>query len=189
MNKYWKKSHFISQNLIFHCLKKNPSKKIRFFLYFRSYERSELLVHTNLASSKYQRDRRNFMQINFFISNDICMCMRCIYRNIETFHCNTPREINSHHNCNTSTFIFCNSRIVVLTFDISLTSVRVHVGILLLLARFAAGEQYSSSGRKGEWSDAHRGGGRLDHHSTRSNDRTRFLRNYWKSKRLLCKMQ
>ena len=47
MNKYWKKSHFISQKLIFHCLKKNPSKKSRFFLYFRSYEHSELLVHEN----------------------------------------------------------------------------------------------------------------------------------------------
>ena len=32
LNKYWKKSHFLSEKLIFYCLKKNPSKKINFFL-------------------------------------------------------------------------------------------------------------------------------------------------------------
>ena len=31
LNKYWKKSHFLYQKLIVHCLKKNP-KKSRFFL-------------------------------------------------------------------------------------------------------------------------------------------------------------
>ena len=32
MKKYFKKSHFLSQKLIFHCLKTNISKKSRFFL-------------------------------------------------------------------------------------------------------------------------------------------------------------
>ena len=43
--KYLKKSHFLSQKLIFHCLKKNP-KKVDFFYYFRLHERLELLEHT-----------------------------------------------------------------------------------------------------------------------------------------------
>ena len=47
LNKYWKKSNFLSQKLIFPCLKKNFLKKVDFF-YFRSYERSELPVHLSL---------------------------------------------------------------------------------------------------------------------------------------------
>ena len=38
--KVFKKSHFLSQQLIFHCLK-NFSKKVNFFM-FRSHKRSEL---------------------------------------------------------------------------------------------------------------------------------------------------
>ena len=40
-----KKITFSFSKVNFSLLEKNPSKKSRFFLYFRSYERSELLVH------------------------------------------------------------------------------------------------------------------------------------------------
>ena len=42
LKKYLKKWHFLSQKLIINCLKKNPSRKSRFFYYFRSHEHSEL---------------------------------------------------------------------------------------------------------------------------------------------------
>ena len=45
LKKYFKKSHFLSQKLIFHCLKTNLSKKSRFFFYFHSHGRLELLAH------------------------------------------------------------------------------------------------------------------------------------------------
>ena len=45
LKKYWKKSHFISQTLIFHCLNKIFLKKVDFFFYFRSHERLELPAH------------------------------------------------------------------------------------------------------------------------------------------------
>ena len=49
MKKHFKKSHFLSQKLILHWLKKNASRKIRFFFNFRSHERSEFLAHEKIT--------------------------------------------------------------------------------------------------------------------------------------------
>ena len=46
MKKYFEKSHFLSQKLIFYYLVKIIFlKKSRLFFYFRSHERLELLTH------------------------------------------------------------------------------------------------------------------------------------------------
>ena len=52
--KVLKKSHFLSQKLVFHCLKnKMIVKKVDFFYYFRSHERSELPEFKNVLRKRY----------------------------------------------------------------------------------------------------------------------------------------
>ena len=92
--KYFKKSHFLYQKLIFYCLKINPSKKSRFFDHFRSHERSELPAHysNNFSPLVINCNRVTFRINQYFI---ISSCNKKSSKNLKTKLFTFPVSKNS----------------------------------------------------------------------------------------------